>query len=96
MRLALALLAILLAFPATAQTQCAARESIVRLLTNDFGESQAGIGIESGGMIVELYTGITGSWTLIYTRPDGLSCAIAAGVAWESAHQAVPEPGTDG
>jgi len=34
----------------------------------------------------------TGAWTIIVTRPDGVSCAVAAGEAWleETALSAAP------
>jgi len=34
----------------------------------------------------------TGAWTIIVTRPDGVSCAVAAGEAWleETALSALP------
>ena len=42
------------------------------------------MGMSTNGGLVELYTSDTGTWTLMLTQPDGVSCLIAAGQNWES------------
>jgi hypothetical protein len=95
-RLILSLLAALWATPTVAQGQCAPRTSVVETLASGYGEARSGIGIAANGMVVELFTAPTGTWTLVYTRPDGMTCAIASGEAWEHTKDALPAPGTDG
>jgi hypothetical protein len=46
------------------------------------------MGVTTGGGIVEVYALPEGSWTLVMTQPNGMSCLIAAGQAWET----LPQP----
>lgn len=75
------------AFPApqaAAQSvRCVDREQIVETLQNSYGEVRRGVGLQSGGAVLELYVSEGGGWTLLLTRPDGSACPIMAGEAWE-------------
>jgi hypothetical protein len=42
------------------------------------------MGMSTNGGLVELYTSENGTWTLMLSQPDGVSCLIAAGENWES------------
>ncbi len=43
------------------------------------------MGLASNGGIIELFsTGDRSTWTLVMTMPNGTSCALAAGQAWEN------------
>jgi hypothetical protein len=45
--------------------------------------------------VVELYSSeTTGTWTILVTRPDGISCLLAAGQLWEQVAPVVA-PGSD-
>lgn len=35
-------------------------------------------------MAIEVYASPDGTWTIVTTRPDGMSCLMAAGQAWET------------
>lgn len=65
------------------QTVCGARESLVERLEVRFKESETAYGITGNGMVAELFVSAEGSWTLVLTRPDGISCLMAAGQNWE-------------
>ena len=80
----------LIASPASAQTVCAERNEIVSRLENGYHEMASAIGVSGNGGVIELYTSSKGSWTLILTQPDGVSCLIAAGESWESVTAARP------
>ena len=68
---------------AAAQQVCAPRDQIVQRLAEKYGETRKGYGLQSASLVVELYASDeTGTWTLIATRPDGTSCAMAVGKAW--------------
>lgn len=68
---------------AAQQPFCAARSEIVEALRNRYGESRRGAGLQSESALFELFASPeTGSWTVLITRPDGQSCAVAAGQAW--------------
>lgn len=76
----------LLAWAKAAEAQapsCAPRQAVIDRLSDGYGESQTGSGVTRNGYLVELYQSPSGSWTLIATRPDGMSCLIAAGQGWE-------------
>ncbi len=44
---------------------------------------EVAMGLVSNGSINEVLASKDGSWTIIVTRPDGMSCVVAAGEAWE-------------
>lgn len=82
-----------MAAPAGAQgptgPPCAPRDEVVALLHQRFGEAVVGRGLSAGGSLVEVYASGGGTWTIVATRPAGVSCLIAAGDAWDGA---VPPP----
>lgn len=77
--------------PAHAQdASCFPRADILASLTNHFHETQVAVGLATSG-IVEVFTTIDGSsWTIVISRPDGISCVVGAGQQW----QAIQRPGT--
>lgn len=71
-----------LALKADAQTNCTTRDEVVSRLKDEWKEGRRGIGLLENGLI-ELYVSADGqTWTLLMTRPDGVSCLIAAGAFW--------------
>jgi hypothetical protein len=67
---------------------CAERDSVVASLARQFKEAPREVGLASNGMIMELTTTGDGrTWTLLMTRPDGTTCVVAAGEAWERSPQ---------
>ena len=95
MRLAAFILALWAATPALAQS-CLPREAALRLLADQFGESRVGMGMTSGGMVMEVFASETGSWTITVTRPDGATCAVASGEMWEALDEPPPPQGQKG
>ena len=44
--------------------------------------------------VVEIYSSEeTGTWTILMTRPDGMSCLLAAGQRWEQDVHPLDKPG---
>jgi hypothetical protein len=41
------------------------------------------MGLANNGTMLEIATSGEGSWTILVTRPDGVSCVVATGEAWE-------------
>jgi len=77
--------AALLASPASSEENvCGKRDDIVSRLENGYQEFNSAMGMSTNGGLVELYTSDNGTWTLMLTQPDGVSCLIAAGQNWES------------
>ncbi len=82
---ALATAAILagLSLPASAQTVCGERDKFLTHLSSSYSEAPAAVGLISTGAILEVLTSTNGSWTIIVTRPNGVSCVMASGEAWQ-------------
>lgn len=73
--------------PAEAQPPmpCGKRDALVAQLEGRYGETRRSVGLQSGRGIVETYANDkTGSWTILVTTPDGLSCLVAAGEAFRA------------
>lgn len=48
------------------------------------------------GMVMETFaSGETGSWTITVTTPNGMTCLVASGQAFETLAEALPQPGDD-
>ncbi len=78
--------------PAAAQTVCADHNQITDRLATIYSESRVGIGLDENGRVIEVFASEQGSWTILVTFPDGRTCLIAAGEAWEPAMLAVTGP----
>lgn len=72
--------------PAHAQTAtpCARRAQMVDFLAKNFGERSIGRGVSSEGLLVEIFVGPSGSWSMILTNPAGVSCLVGSGDGWET------------
>ena len=99
MKLKLAVLtaAAALALPMAASAQgqnCGARTAVVDRLADKYGESRQSIGMAPKGRVVEVFASQeTGTWTILVTMPNGVSCLMAAGKAWEGVAEAAPRDG---
>ena len=69
---------------ARAQGVCMAHATMVDQLNERFSEVPVAIGLVGANAMVEVFADADGSsWTLIITKPDGTSCVIIAGEAWQ-------------
>lgn len=88
------LLAALAPATAAAQPVCLARAALLHQLQADFGERllwQGRLNAEPGqdAAVLEIFVNPEGgSWTLVHSLPDGLSCFVTGGQRW------APAPGT--
>ena len=81
---ALALLLVAQA-PASAAPLCATHKEVAERLANGFSEVPIAIALSSDGNVIEVFTrGDRATWTIVVTKPDGMSCVVAAGETWES------------
>ncbi len=81
-----ALIALFVAAPALAQqAPCANRTAALQKLSTDYGESPVAIGLTSDGNVLEVLASDKGSWTILVTTPQGVSCGVASGEAWTKA-----------
>ncbi len=77
------ILAVLLwAAPAQAQAACDDRAKIVPRLAEQYQEQPRGRGVDGRNVLIELFISPNGSWTLLVSQPNGISCLIAAGQGW--------------
>jgi hypothetical protein len=88
-----ALLATALVLAATASASadaeavgaCLPHSEAVAKLNQRYDEHQVGIGLGSrGSSVVELFVAETGTWTILITHTNGMSCISASGDNWSS------------
>jgi hypothetical protein len=83
----------LAAFAASAQPQCNDRSHVLELLAKKYKEAPIAAGVtNSGGLVEVLSDGKGGTWTIIVTTPQGMSCLVAAGEGWRSMEQIALKP----
>ncbi len=66
-----------------AQPVCMPHDDFRVELQRNFSEAPVAIAIANNGALIELYAKRDkSSWTLVMTRPGGLSCVLVAGEEW--------------
>lgn len=80
---AAALVAAFFVVPAVARSVCGDRAHLVDQLHRRFKETPAALGMIDDGRVLELLTSAVGSWTILVTAPNGTTCLVASGEAWE-------------
>ncbi|SFJ34407.1 hypothetical protein [Celeribacter neptunius] len=75
----------LIATPVLAQQNCGSRDQVLNRLESKYGESRQSIGLAPNSGVVEVFASPeTGTWTILMTQPDGTTCLIASGQAFEA------------
>lgn len=65
-------------------TNCAKRASLIAQLNERYGESRQSTGLTPNGHVIETYAHPeTGTWTILLTLPNGTSCMVASGKAYQ-------------
>ncbi len=88
----------LFATAAAAQTsqgrpQCNNRDEVLNLLAQKYKEAPVASGVTNNGGLVEVLTDAKGgTWTIIVTTPQGVSCLVAAGEGWRKMEQIALDP----
>lgn len=78
--------AALLPSAVSAQSNCATRDVVVDKLSAKYGEAFAGGGLQNTKQIFEVwFSPEKGTWTILMTRADGMSCIMASGTNWRDA-----------
>ncbi len=63
---------------------CGARDSVVAALGEKYGEVRRGGGLAGPTAIFEIWASeATGTWTILKTTPNGLTCVMAVGDGWQ-------------
>lgn len=75
----------ILASQAQAQTaRCGEHSAVVAQLWDGWGESLQSAGIGSDGSLVETFASVeSGTWTVTMTAPNGPTCIVAHGEAFQ-------------
>ena len=68
--------------PAQAQAVCDDRAKIVKWLDDNYQEQPRGRGVSPRGLLMELFVSSKGTWTLMRSQPNGISCMVASGDGW--------------
>ncbi|MEM8774821.1 MAG: hypothetical protein AAGF53_07285 [Pseudomonadota bacterium] len=90
-----AALALCLASPAIA-ANCAPRDLVVDRLAERYGESRQSMGLGSNNSVVEVFASEeTGTWTIVVTSVNGMTCLVASGQAFEPVAEVLPTEGND-
>lgn len=75
---------------------CAPRDMVVDRLADRYGETRQSIGIGAQGAVMEVFASSeTGTWTITVTMPNGITCLVASGEAFEALAEALPARGDD-
>ena len=82
----IAVLMILAASPALAQNAapCSERTDFLQHLFKNYKEAPVAMGVTSSGRVLEVIASDNGSWTIIVTMPNGMTCGVVSGESWES------------
>ena len=73
---------------------CGERGKFLSHLGQNHKESPSAMGVTASGRVIEVLTSNDGTWTSIMTHPNGVTCMVAAGQAWESIEQVALGPTT--
>lgn len=77
---------------AIGQTMCGQRGTVVGSLEKNYSEVPVSMGLAVNGSVIEVLASPSGSFTIIMTRPSGLSCIMAAGEKWEDVQPPKGDP----
>lgn len=72
------------------QLPCGPRDQALKQLAAEYGEAPVASGVMGNGNLIELLTSPSGTWTILVTRPGGVSCLIATGEGWQDGKPLVP------
>ena len=68
---------------ANATEACGERSAIIDQLQGKYQENHVASGLESDSKMVEIWTSqASGTWTILVTQANGISCIAAAGKNW--------------
>ncbi|MEL6798787.1 MAG: hypothetical protein AAFR34_00810 [Pseudomonadota bacterium] len=74
---------------------CGPRDRVIERLASVYGESRRSIGLAANNRVLEVYASDeTGTWTVTVTLPDGMTCLVASGNAYEGFENLPPVQGT--
>lgn len=92
--LAAAFFLVLFSMPLAAQQRpCGDGADIIAHLEKDWGEGAEILALDASGRMVRILVNPdTGTWSMLLTAPNGLTCLVSHGSAWEPV-AVVPDAG---
>ena len=69
---------------AQSKTPCAPRAEVVKSLDALFNETPAARAIVADGALMEVFVSSEGTWTMLLTSPQQMSCLVGSGDNWEN------------
>ena len=75
---------------------CGPRQAVLDRLADGYGETRQSMGLGANNAVIEVFASEeSGSWTITVTTPNGLTCLVASGQAYEPLAEALPAKGND-
>ena len=74
------------ALPASAEVQqpvCGVHQDVLEWFKRAYSETPVSIGLATNGAVIEVLKSAEGTWTIVMTQPNGVSCLMAAGEGWQ-------------
>lgn len=69
--------------PPAHAASCAMRDQIVEKLTRTYDETLTATGLQNAESLVEIWSSPrSGTFTILVTRPNGISCVVSSGEHW--------------
>lgn len=68
--------------PGGSQQLCAPRAALVEKLKSEFDEEPQSVGVTHSGGLFEVLSSASGTWTVLATGPNGVSCLVLSGDGW--------------
>jgi hypothetical protein len=83
--IALAAVLFLLPSPGTsAGPVCGDRAKVIDSLAAKYAEEPVAVGVTPNGGVIEVLSAPDGrTWTILFTRPDQVTCLLVSGEAWQ-------------
>ena len=67
------------------QQICSTRAKLITALAEKYKETRQSYGVDGASNRIEVFANPkTGSWSLLITRPDGVSCIVSSGIGFET------------
>jgi hypothetical protein len=74
------------AAPAAGEICVSDYKQLAAKLEASYAEVPVSAGLRQDGNLVSVFASTTtGTWTMVMTRPEGMSCVVAVGEAWQMA-----------
>ena len=74
---------------------CGNGAAFIAHLEKEWGEGPTALALDAGGRMIHVLTNPdTGTWSMLMTRPGGVTCLITHGSAWERIPMTGPGPAT--